>query len=303
MVQEIAAGTIAPAVEQEMFEMETLVQKKPVIKKRAQAPDTIRANFDNSGFKFGWIPTNSILVDPAYQRLLQKKKIIKMAHTWDQDKLGVFVVNKRVASGQYFVIDGQHRHAAMQLIENYPTHVYCQIFEGLTLEQEAQKFHDLDNERDNLTPGASFKALLTAKDPIALGIKNVAEAMGYTVDYHTGPIVNNLRAYTALQNIFRRAGAAGLARILATTQKAWPNRKEATSQPMLVGLEYFFQKYPNADDNRLVTILSATTPISVISIARRLQEDLSSSYYVTVAQTIRGLYNKKLRYKLPELTS
>jgi hypothetical protein len=70
---------------------------------------------------------------------------------------------------------------------------------------------------------------------------------------------------------------------------------------MLVGLEYFFQKYPSASDKRLVTVLSATTPIHVIATARRLQEDLSSSYYITVAQTIRGLYNKGLRYKLPEV--
>src|SRR6185312_6141839 len=122
-------------------------ERKPVIKKRAQAPDTIRATFDNSGFTFGWVPTDAILVDRQYQRRLQKKKIIKMAHNWDQNKVGVFVVNHKTSVGQYFVIDGQHRHAAMQLIENYPTHVYCQIFTNLTTEEEARMFHDLDNER------------------------------------------------------------------------------------------------------------------------------------------------------------
>lgn len=262
--------------------------------------DKITATFEPVNYKFSWVPTDALMVD-KYQRKLQKPKIIRMAHNWDQNKLGLFVVNHRTASGQYFVIDGQHRHAAMQLIEDYPTHVYCQVFDNLTYEQEARMFHDLDTQRDNLTPGARFTALLEAKDAIALGIKEVAEETGYNVTYSDSPAVNNLRAYKTLQDIYRRVGPRGLTRILVTTRIAWPNKSEATSEPMLRGLELFFSRFPNVDDRRLIKVLSATSPMYVIGTARRIQEDLSSVIYTAMAQTIRGIYNKGLRYKLPEI--
>lgn len=293
------AGTIGELQPMQLNKQAQAAREGTIKRKGGKfAAEPISANFNNAAFRYGWVPTDAVLVG-KYQRKLQRSKIIKMAHNWDQNKVGTFVVNHRTATGQYFVIDGQHRHAAMQLIENYPTHIYCQIFENLSYEDEAQMFHDLDSERDNLTPGAKFTALIEAKNPVALGIKDVAERAGYTVMYSEGPKHGNLRAYKTLQDIFRRTGSAGLYRILATSKTAWPNNSEATSEPMLRGLELFFQKYPQADDARLVKVLGLTTPMYVIATARRIQEDLSSVIYSAVAQTIRGIYNKGLRYKLP----
>lgn len=266
-------------------------------------PEPIGSADFTGHFKFGWVPTDALLIDPAYQRKLQKKKILKMARSWDQNKVGVFVVNKRPAHSQneqtlFYVIDGQHRHAAMQLIDNYPEQVYCQIFEGLSLEEEALMFHDLDSERDNLTPGASFNALLAAKNPVALGIKDVADSLGFTLEMGKSESASNLRAFKTLQDMYRRVGTPGLTRILSVLKAAWPNQAKAASEPLLRGLELFFDKYPHADDERLVKVLAPSTPMYVIGTARRIQEDLSSVIYSAVGQTIRGMYNKGLRYKL-----
>lgn len=277
---------------------------KPVkVTKRQGKTDIIHADFDTTAFHFGWVPTDSIKIG-TYQRKLRKPRAIKMAHTWNQNKVGIFVVNHNTTTGEYKMLDGQHRLVSMKMIEDYPSHIYCQIFENLTHKQQAIMFHDLDSDRENLTPGASFVALIEGEDPVALGIKAVAENLGFSVDYRIdGPKLNHLRAYKTLQDIFRRVGATGLTTILSVARDAWPNKAEATSEPMLRGLEVFFQKYPNADYKRIINTLSATNPMYVIGTARRIQEDLSSVIYTAVAQTIRGLYNKGLRYKLPEFTN
>ena len=284
----------------ELQEIPSLHIEKPKVVVRHGKPDQIFGNFQRNSH-FGYVPTDAILVDrDRYQRKLRPSKITKMAHAWNPDKAGVIVVSKRV-DGKYYVIDGQHRHQALQLMENYPTHLFCEIFENLTPQQEAQLFHDLDKERDNLTPGAAFKALRGADNPIALGIARAAEMAGYTTDYEKGPAINNLRAFKTLQEIYRRMGEDGLTNILTVLHTAWPNRKEAHSEPMLRGLETFIAKYGSQiNGTRLIQVLSAQSPLYIISTARRIQEDLNSVIYASVAQTIRGLYNKKLRYKLPE---
>ncbi len=287
-------GTLQPvAVSQSQKVKQGLVKR--ATKGKFVAEPIGPANF-TAKFKFGWVPTDALLVD-RYQRVLRKPKVLKFARNWDQNKVGIFVVNIR-HNGAYYVIDGQHRHAALQMIENYPSHIYCQIFEGLSYEEEALMFHDLDSERDNLTPGASFNALLEGKDANALGITAVATSLGFTLEVGATTKQNNLRAFKTLQDIYRRVGTSGLTRILNVIKQSWPSQTSSTSEPILRGLELFFDKYPHADDERLVKVLAPTTPMYVIGTARRIQEDLSSVIFAAVGQTIRGMYNKGLRYKL-----
>lgn len=272
---------------------------RPLVVKGRFLPDVIKADFNRRSV-YEWVPTDEIYVDPIYQRDLNKSKVSKFAHNWDNDLVGTFVVNKR-DDGHYFVVDGQHRHAAIQRIENYPSHIYCEVFTNLSPQEEADLFYKLDTQRDNLTPAARFKALLAAGNVAALEIKAAAEETGFSADpekIHTHG-VHNLRAFNTLLDIYHRVGRAGIHRILKVCHDSWPDRKDAGAEAILRGLELFFARYPETDDKRLINILSITSPIVVISTARRIQEDLSSVIYSAVAQTIRGLYNKRLIHKLP----
>lgn len=264
-----------------------------VVKRRAQ-PDKIYADFsDKSSFR--WVPTDAIYVDRVYQRTLDKGRTTKMAHKWNQNLAGAMVVSKR-SNGHFYVVDGQHRHAAIQAMENPPEFVYCQVFEGLTVEEEALLFHDLDTLRRSLTSGQAFTALMAAKDPAALGITRAAEANGLTVDYNRGAVAGNLRAFKTLQLIYHRSGEEMLTRILRVVSQAWPTDPHAGASTVLKGLETFLKRYPTANHRLLVESLGRTTPGQIDAQARAINGSLmSSAIDKAVSNVILANYNKGKR--------
>lgn len=265
---------------------------KPKIVKRNKQRDHITANFKRRS-KFMWVDFDLLRVDPSYQRRLQTQKVVKMAHNWNQDKAGTLVLSKR-SDGLFYIIDGQHRYAGLSLIDNRPPKVYAEVYISLTVEEEARLFHDLDNERDNLTRGASFKALLTARDPNALAISAAAQRAGMTVDYDRGPVVGNVRAYKTLQDIHRRHGDKMLERILRVCNVSWPTNNHAAPEPILRALEILFNTYPTVNDKRLVEVLQRTTPDEVVMKGRIINGTLSSASYASTAMVIRNMYNTRL---------
>jgi hypothetical protein len=270
-----------------------------IVKRKGQA-DKISANFKKRS-TWRWVAFDALHIDPKYQRNLRKSRAIRMAHEWDAEDSGVLVVSKR-KDGRYYIIDGQHRWAALSLIENRPPRLYCEVFEGLTPEEEAKKFHDLDNKRANLTAGASFKALAAANDPEAVEIIKTVHSVGMTIDYDLGPIAKNIRAFKTVQEIYHRRNSSGLGRILTICAKAWPESNHSASAEILLGLEIFLDKYGSAvSDKRLITVLSNYDPRRIINEGRIRNGTLSSVVYPSIALAIRDIYNKKLRgSRLPE---
>jgi len=272
---------------------EVKVVKQPRAAAGRFSKDRIIANFKRR-YTYRWLPFDQLKIDRSYQRRLQPRRSSSMAHNWNTDKENALVVNRRV-NGTYFIVDGQHTYEALSAIENHPPRVYCKVFTGLTLEEEAQLFHDLDNERENLTPGASFKALVVAKDPAALEITRVAESVGLTVNYDRGPVPGNVRAFKSLQDIYRRGGSKGLERILRICHSAWPNNNDSTSSTLMRGLEIFLNQYGNKmDEHRLIETLSKHQPGAVVNMARNIDATLSSTIYPATAMAIKVIYNKKL---------
>lgn len=272
--------------------VQEIQSRKPRIIKRRQQRDHITANFKRSSV-YRWIPFENLRIDHTYQRRLQSKKIITMAHRWNPDRAGTLVVNKR-SDGFYYIVDGQHRFGALQLIDNRPPRVFCEVYDGLTVEQEARLFHDLDSARDNLTRGASFKALVAAKDPSAIAIVAAAARAGMTVDYERGPVVGNVRAYKTLQDIYRRTDDKTLERILRICNLSWPTSTHAAPEPIMRALEILLVKYPKINDKRLIEVLSRQTPDHVVMLGRQINGTLSSAMYPSVAIVIRNMYNNRM---------
>lgn len=243
---------------------------------------------------FEWVPTDKLLIDRSYQRTTDKSRVSVIAHSWNPDLSGVFVVSQR-DNGAFYVIDGQHRHAAIQLMSNPPEMVFAEVHRGLTVAQEARLFYELDTKRAGLTTGAEFTALVTAKDPIALGIVRAADEVGMTVDYAKGSAPGNLRAFRTLMEMYKRISHTDFVRVLRVVNNAWPTDPHSGAARVLEGIEVFFQKYPEANEKRLTRALSMSNPALIENNARVLKGTLSSAIRVAVAMVIHGLYNKGLK--------
>jgi hypothetical protein len=62
------------------------------------------------------LPAKLLLVDDRYQRDLVRARVDHLADAMDLDGLGVFHVSRRT-DGRYFIIDAQHRHAALAKLD------------------------------------------------------------------------------------------------------------------------------------------------------------------------------------------
>lgn len=250
-------------------------------------------------YSYGFVPTEELLVDRTYQRELESKRVTYMARNWDQDLAGELVVSLR-DNGKFYVIDGQHRHGSVQLMSNPPSQMFCRIYTGLTVADEARLFRDLDTKRRGLTTGAAFKAALAAGEQFAVDISAAAAAAGMTAEYgRKAP--GNIRAFKTVADIHRRRGSEFLTRVLSIVNKAWPDNQNAANSSVLYGLEVLLVKFPFADDARLTQILRERDPAWVETQGRIMNGTLSSAIASAVAFVIYQLYNKGMRSrKLPD---
>src|SRR4051812_48374674 len=90
-----------------------------------------------------------LFADPAYQRDAQAKRVARMAAEFDQRLVGVLEVSKRPDS-RFAILDGQHRHAAVLQVQGADALLVCQVYEGLTEQDEARLFREINARRKAL---------------------------------------------------------------------------------------------------------------------------------------------------------
>lgn len=151
------------------------------------------------------IQKNQLLVDHTYQRPLMSEKVTRvMASRWDPLLVHALWVSQR-PDDRYYIIDGQQRHAAAML-RSEVTHLPCIVHRGLTLEEEARIFRDLNDKRSRVKAWDLHRASEAAGDPVALEISAWLASFGL----HIGS-----------------DGSPGAIRCVSTLMKCWAKDKAA----------------------------------------------------------------------------
>lgn len=131
---------------------------------------TVTSDIANKPGVFLTIPIADLKIDTEYQRALQGSRVDRMSTDWSWVACGAILVALRgVGSGDYYVIDGQHRVAAAEranIIE-----LPCLVFESMTHIDEAQGFIDVNISRKAMNVVDRYRALLVVEDPVALRVK------------------------------------------------------------------------------------------------------------------------------------
>lgn len=163
-----------------------------------------------------WIPIPLMRVSPLAQRDLSQARVDRLAREFDLEQLGTPTVNFR--DGHYYIIDGQHRVEALRAIGYGDQQVQCWAYKNLTDVEEAQKFLALN---DTLVVSAfpKFKVAVHAGRPEECEIDKVVRTQGLRIsqDKKDGAI----SAVSTLQKVYRRGGAACLARALGIIRDAY----------------------------------------------------------------------------------
>lgn len=224
----------------------------------------------------------------GYQRDL-KARATRIANKFNPDLLGVITVSHR--DGIYYVVDGQTRVTACRL-KGEKT-ITAMIHEGLTKEEEAQLFVELNRNQKKVTNAEVFQAMVIARDPDTLMIKQVVEDNGYTISGATNKY--SISCIKTLYNLLDKFGGPHLFRTLMVIRETWYGQERATNRYFIEGVAHFINTYrsdKNYDDAKFIKQLSKHTPIKLFA---EMESDLTSNKVpVKAMNTLHKYYNLKL---------
>ena len=124
-----------------------------------------------------WVPLTRMRVNPLAQRDLNPARVAKLAASFDPEQMDAPTVNHR--GDWYYLIDGQHRIAALKLWmpswENQ--HVQCWTYEGLSEAEEAERFLTL-NDTLPVRAFAKFKVSVQAGRDAEGDVDRIVRALG-----------------------------------------------------------------------------------------------------------------------------
>ena len=160
-----------------------------------------------AGKKLGLIPTTEMFIDTTYQRTVQSK-VNKISKNWDSNKCAILQVSYRSDVDKYAIIDGQNRWEAAK--KAGVTHLLCQIYENLTIKEEAKIFAEQNDNVTRISSADKFKSLLVMDDKVCLQIKELCDEFGISIRKTYGDSLcktrKNLNGLVAAQRIVEQYG-------------------------------------------------------------------------------------------------
>ena len=183
-----------------------------------------------------WVPLTQMRVNPLAQRDLNQARVTKLAAVFDPEKMDAPTVSRR--GGWYYLIDGQHRIAALRqwLSSWQDQQVQCWTYEALTEAQEAEKFLAL-NDALPVRAFAKFKVSVQAGRDTEADVDRIVRALGLRIARGSGGI----SAVATLRRVYTRGGAAVLSRALRIIRDAYG--EAGLDGPVIDGIGLLCQRY------------------------------------------------------------
>ena len=264
-------------------------RKKCIPSQQEQEADLIETEYSNPG-TIRTLSTSQLTSGLPYQRPVKQEKVDEIIREWNPRKITPIVVSFR--DGTFNIVDGQHHAEAMrQMAGGRDVIVPCIIHTGMTYQEEAKMYADLDTDKTPLTPRQHTKALVEAgSDPKITDIQRLVEEGGFTwaLDEQTG-VPYEIAPIRTLINAYQLLGGAGFSRMLALLAGAWQGTPHSLRSAMLSGMALFLKTYePELDDQSFIDCMSAVSPDEIIRRGR-----ISSSVALRHARIIWESYNSR----------
>jgi hypothetical protein len=262
-------------------------------------------------FKIKEIPASDLTVDPRVQREANPARVRRMADNWDDNMVGVLVVSHRTTAGfsgpkppeSNVVLDGQTRLEAFRLVCNddrvTSAPLLAQVYEGLTLSEEAQIFLQ-HNDRRAVTPLDRFRIAVTAREEWALDIHDMTTRKGWFAQgMGNGPNARRFAAVGTLEKLYLADEGQSLRRVLDVIDAAWQNPAGALCPETVGGLGTLFQRYGDRIDSRALVLKLGKIGFNrfMSGVADRRRVNPGTSVSKAAADWTLDLYNSGRRTK------
>lgn len=237
----------------------------------------------------------SIRVPPAgvTQRKFNKAHAEEIAANLDFDKIGVPVINHR--DGNFWVVDGQHRVAAIKMwfAPSDPGVLRCQVYENLTDKEMADLFVSINRRRRVVQPFTNFQICCTAEYKRESDILRTVEAQNLKVSQSKEP--NCVGAVGALGAVYDRAGVVVLGQVLRVLRDAYGGDPAAFDGQLIQGIGLVFNRYNGRTDERALASRLSSSMNGARGLLRRAEaqrERTGNQKAQCVAATVVDVYNK-----------
>lgn len=254
---------------------------------------------DISNQEIQLINSSLLSIDKRYQREVIKSHYRRIAAKLNINALHVISVSAR-SNGDLIVIDGQHRLMAVREA-GLELDLLCRVYIGLTLEEEAALFRNLNRTRKG-SAWNDFYAGLTERDEECLAIKDICENAGWSIGNQSKDGV--VCCVTTLRTIYRgKKGPENLLKALEDAKMAWGLDRNGVEKNVLYGLAYIHQITEDYQLNRgsLVQKLSKISPSTLLARAKS-DTRVSIPLYKLCSSAIINLYNQgKRTNRIPDV--
>ncbi|GAC1377597.1 MAG: hypothetical protein NVSMB4_06990 [Acidimicrobiales bacterium] len=232
-----------------------------------------------------WVPISKMRKSAEQAKRFNPARVDYLASNLDLEQIGAPVVSSR--AGYFWIIDGQHRIAALESIGWGDQQVQCWTYEGLTEADEAERFL-VQNDTLAVSPMTKFKVGVAAGREVECDINRIVLAQDYNVS--TG--VGGIGAVSALRRVYSNGGPTVLRQTLGIINDAYG--EAGMSAAVLVGIGMVVQRYGDElDHERLVDKLSNTKGgmNGLLSAAEMIRKQLGNQKPVCVAAAAVDIYN------------
>src|SRR6185436_4107945 len=171
---------------------------------------------------------------------LDLHRIERMKRDYNEGALGVITVSRRNPVTNV-VIDGMHRRQLVAEVTDGAGQVLCHVYHGLTVPEEAAMFLAL-NYSTQPTFLDKFRVRVRGGDPIAVGINQLVNAEGWTIQKELGN--GAIQAVKTVERIYNKSILFDrepnlLMMTLRVMTKAWGRDPDVSSGVLLEGMAAF----------------------------------------------------------------
>lgn len=230
------------------------------------------------------LPANLLSVDPDVQRVLNESRARLLADSFEENALSVFTVSARsyldpasnTAKTRYVVLDGQTRLRAIHLFtgtDQSALPVLCQIYYGLTRQQEAEIFLS-HNNRAAIRSVDKFRLAIVAKEEWALDLAKVVNSHGFEIG-RGARVTHRFTAVSTAKKIMGLPdGLDTLNRAFDLLVRAWGHRANTASAEAIDGVGMLYHRHGAA--------------VATVSFAKRLARKDTPQTFKANCMSMRG---------------
>lgn len=249
-------------------------------------------------FTIELLPLGWLFADERYQREPIEPFIEARVEHFDATLVGTLDVSRREADS-FAIMDGLQRSEIIKRVDKRA--VWCTVYSGMSLKDEAEFFYSKNRERRNMHPYYALRARQVAGEKGPREIFKIVTDLGYRLGSSGGRDSDTIVAISSVEEVHKMTSLArpkgSLQPALATLQEAFGGREGANEGNIIRGLGRFYQAF--YDDEivykNLIENLQELGPKKLVGYA---MDKVTSSRHpkaFLVAHEIITQHNKGLR--------